>query len=101
MQKKNSFIIDDAIKIVNNETSAYSLIYRLMNKNLVRKIRKNIYSVIKPATVDIIANSYQIACAIIKSSYISHHSAFDYYGLSNQVYNEIYVSSNTRFNHFV
>ena len=31
---------------------------------------------------------------------ISHHSAFEYYGFANQVYNEVYVSSETRFNSF-
>jgi predicted transcriptional regulator of viral defense system len=47
-----------------------------------------------------VGTRYQIACAITDTSYISHHSAFEYYGIVNQVFNEIYVSSKTRFNHF-
>ena len=47
-----------------------------------------------------VANRYQIACAISDTAYLSHHSAFEYYGFANQVYNEVYVSSETRFNSF-
>lgn len=94
------FNINDIINMVGNEKTAYSIIYRLMKKDLVKKIRNNIYSVVNPATGDIIANPYQIACAISSSAYISHHSAFEYYGLTNQVYYEIFVSSDNRFNNF-
>lgn len=41
-----------------------------------------------------------VACAITDTAYISHHSAFKYYGLANQVFYEVYVSSEIKFNHF-
>ena len=41
-----------------------------------------------------LANRYQIAGAIIPSSYFFHHSAMEYYGVSDQIFYEIYVSSN-------
>ncbi|NLK28988.1 MAG: hypothetical protein GX306_11705 [Clostridiales bacterium] len=47
-----------------------------------------------------VATRYQIACAITNTAYISHHSAFEYYGFANQVFYEVYVSSETKFNHF-
>ena len=71
-----------------------------MKRNLVKKIRKNIYSVVNPTTGQLVATRYQIACAITDTAYISHHSAFEYYGLANQVFYEVYVSSQTKFNHF-
>lgn len=94
------FTINDVKKLTNNEKTAYSQMGRLMKKGLVKKIRKNIYSVVNPTTGLMVANRYQIACAITDTAYISHHSAFEYYGLANQVFYEVYVSSETKFNHF-
>lgn len=94
------FAIDDVKKLTDNEKTAYSQMNRLMKKGLVKKIRKNIYSAVNPATGLIVATHYQIACAITNTAYISHHSAFEYYGFANQVFYEVYVSSETKFNHF-
>lgn len=94
------FTINEVKKLVGNEKTAYSRMERLIKNNLVKKIRKNIYSVINPATGQLVATRYQIACAITDTAYISHHSAFEYYGLANQVFYEVYVSSETKFNHF-
>lgn len=94
------FTIDDVKKLVGNYKTAYSQLGRLMKKNLVKKIRKNIYSVVNPTTGQLVATRYQIACAITDTAYISHHSAFEYYGMANQVFYELYVSSETKFNHF-
>ena len=100
MAKYPVFSINDVIKLTGNEKTAYSQLNRLMKKGLVKKIRKNIYSVVNPATGLILATRYQIACAITNTAYISHHSAFEYYGLANLVFYEEYVSSETKFNHF-
>lgn len=100
MAKYPVFTIEDLKKLTSNEKTAYSQLNRLMKKGLVRKIRKNIYSVANLSTGQIVANRYQIACAITSSAYISHHSAFEYYGLANQVFYEVNVSSETKFNHF-
>jgi predicted transcriptional regulator of viral defense system len=94
------FSIEDVKKLTGNEKTAYSQMDRLMKKGLVKKIRKNIYSVVNPTTGQVVATRYQIACAITDTAYISHHSAFEYYGLANQVYYEVYVSSENKFNHF-
>jgi predicted transcriptional regulator of viral defense system len=94
------FTIDNVKKLTNNEKTAYSQLYRLMKRKLVKKIRKNIYSTVNPAAGQIVASRYQVACAITDTAYISHHSAFEFYGLANQVYYEVYVSSKTKFNHF-
>lgn len=94
------FTIDDVKKLKGNEKTAYTQLNRLMKRDWVRKVRKNIYSVVNPTTGQIVATRYQIACAITDTAYISHHSAFEYYGLANQVFYEVYVSSETKFNHF-
>lgn len=46
------------------------------------------------------ANRYQIAGAITPTSYLSHHSTMEYYGVSDQVFNKVYVSSKTLFRDF-
>lgn len=58
------------------------------------------YSCVNPATGGVIASRYQIACASSSSAYISHHTAFEYYGMANQVYYDAYVCSDTRFRDF-
>ena len=94
------FTIDDVCKLIANKKTAYSRLDRLIKKGMVKKIRKNMYSVIDLSTGSPVATRFQIACAITKTAYISHHSAFEYYGVANQVYYEVYVSSEARFNHF-
>lgn len=94
------FSISDVEKITENRKTAYSLLYRLMGNGLVKKIKNNVYSCVNPATGEVAASKYQIACACSNSAYISHHTAFEYYGLANQVYYDVYVSSDTRFRDF-
>jgi len=100
LAKHPVFSIEEAKKLTGNKKTAYSQLNRLMKKGLVKKIRKNIYSAVNPTTGQIVATRYQIACAITDSAYISHHSAFEFYGLANQVFYEVHVSSETKFNHF-
>lgn len=95
------FTIKEVERLTGNIKTAYSQMDRLMKKDLVRKVRVNIYSPVNPVTRQIAATRYQIACAITDTAYISHHSAFEYYGLANQVFNEVYASSDTRFKNFV
>lgn len=64
------------------------------------KIRNNLYTCISGETNAPLANRYQIAGALTPTSYLSHHSAMEYYGISNQVFYEIYVSSKTSFRDF-
>lgn len=100
LAKLNAFSLLDAEKRAGNKKTAYSLFARLTKKGLVKKIRNNIYSCVNPATGQVIASKYQIACASSNSAYISHHTAFEYYGVANQVYYEVYISSDNRFKDF-
>lgn len=38
-----------------------------------------------------------MASHVTGSSFISHHTAFEYYGMANQVFYELYISSETEF----
>ncbi|MFA5513896.1 MAG: type IV toxin-antitoxin system AbiEi family antitoxin [Sphaerochaetaceae bacterium] len=94
------FSIRDVERLTNNIKSAYSALSRMTKRGQVKKIRENIYSYVNPATAQIVATRYQVACAVTNTAYISHHSALEYYGLANQVYYEVYVSSDTKFREF-
>jgi predicted transcriptional regulator of viral defense system len=95
-----AFSFSDVEALTGNKKTAYSLLYRLMNKGLVKKVRSNLYTCVNVATGEVIASRYQIACACNNTAYLSHHTAFEYYGIANQVFYEVYVSSDTRFRDF-
>ena len=100
LAKLSVFSLLDVEKLTSNKKTAYSLLARLIKKGLVKKIKNNTYTCVNLATDQVIASRYQIACASSSSAYISHHTALEYYGLTNQVYYEVYVSSETRFRDF-
>ncbi len=100
LSKCKTFSLGDVIAITGNESTSTSLITRWLKKKYVVRIRKDLYTYIDLTTGDIIANKYQIASAINDNSYVSHHTAFEFYGMVNQVYNTAYVSSEKRFNTF-
>jgi len=94
------FSIEHVNQFTHNQETSRSVLKRLLQKELVQKIKRNLYSCINPATGLIIATRYQIASALTKTAYISHHTAFEFYGLTNQVYYEVYCSSQSRFREF-
>lgn len=100
LSKKPVFDMQFVESLTGNLKTAYSAINRFIKKGYVIKVKNNIYSPIDLSTGHILANKYQIACALREDAYLSYHSALEYHGLSNQVFNEIYVSSKSRFNHF-
>lgn len=100
LSKLNTFSMADVCNLVGNKKTASSLILRLSKKGLVKKIRNNLYSCVNVADGSVVASRYHIACGINETAYLSHHSAFEYAGMANQVYYEVYVSSNVRFADF-
>jgi predicted transcriptional regulator of viral defense system len=44
-----------------------------------------------------VANRYFIGSHITEKAYLTHHAAFEYYGYTNQVFYEVYVSGEKRF----
>lgn len=100
LSKKITFSLGDVTAITGNESTSSSLISRWLKKNYVVRIRKDLYTCIDLTTGDVIANKYQIATAINESSYVAYHTAFELFGMTNQVYNTVYVSSKKKFNTF-
>ncbi len=98
--KLRVFGLSDIQALTGNEKTANSMLSRLIGKGLVRKIRRNMYSCVNPATGELVASRYQIACAVSSSAYLSHHTAFEFHGVAHQVYYEMYVGSLARFRDF-
>jgi predicted transcriptional regulator of viral defense system len=76
------------------------LLRQYTQKGFVQQVKKNLYVAISIETGMPAASSYQIASNITPSSYVSHHSAFAYYGYTNQVSYEMNVSSDNLFSDF-
>ena len=100
LSKKSVFKMEDVNVFYNNMDSARSAIKRLMKDGMVAKIRNNMYTCISGETGAPIANRFQIASHITPTSYVSHHTAMEYYGITDQVFYDVYVSSESSFRDF-
>ena len=100
MLKHFVFSIEDVNQYYHNINSARSAIARLLTTNKALKIRRNLYTCISLETGGPVANRFQIASSINKCSCVSHHTALEYYGISDQIYYDVYVSSAKRFPDF-
>lgn len=98
--KKPVFCVEDVNVFYGNIESSRSAIKRMMKEGLVAKIRNNMYTCISGETSAPVANRFQIASKITPTSYVSHHTALEYYGITDQVYYDVYVSSETSFRDF-
>ena len=98
--KKPVFCAEDVNVFYGNIESSRSAIKRMMKEGLVAKIRNNMYTCISGETSAPVANRFQIASKITPTSYVSHHTALEYYGITDQVYYDVYVSSETSFRDF-
>ena len=94
------FTVEDVNKFYDIMDSARSAIKRLMKEGMVAKIRNNMYTCISGETGAPVANRFQIASKITPTSYVSHHTAMEYYGITDQVYYDVYVASETSFREF-
>ena len=87
----------DVEQLTGNKYAADSLIKEYKRKGYIESVRRNLFAVISMETKRSVANRYRIGSSILSGNYISHHSAFEYYGCANQVFYEVYVSGNSRF----
>ena len=94
------FSVSDVNKYYNNIGSARSAVRRLLKAEMIKKIRNDMYTCVDGENGGIVANRFQIASSINDGSYISHHTAMEYYGITDQVFYDVYVASSKRFTDF-
>lgn len=90
----------ELVKLLGSDSAAASLAAAYLKKGYVERIRRNLYVTVSMETGQPIATRYQIASKLAEDAYISHHSAFEYYGYANQVFYEVYVATENRFRNF-
>lgn len=97
---KEVFSYNDALMILkdNDKTSVY--LNRLLKKDMIKKVKKNLYVVNDLIYKEPIGSKFLIGTKINDFSFISYHSAFEFYGFYNQVFNNVNVSSLKPFNDF-
>lgn len=83
-----------------NKDSVSSLLYRYRKRNAIARVRKDVYLPTNPGDGYVDENKYEIGCNAVPDAYISYHSAMEYYGWQNQVFNRIYLSAPRRFRPF-
>ena len=98
--KKPIFTVADVNEYYDNIASARSAVKRLMHEKMSVKIRNDMYLCISGETGAPVANRFQIAGSITPTSCVSHHTAMEYYGITDQVFYDVYVSSKTGFRGF-
>ena len=94
------FSMKEVNALYSSERTARAALGKLLKEDMVLKIRKGLYTCISGENGGPVANRFQIASAITPSSYVSHHTAFEYYGTADQVFYDVYVGSETRFHDF-
>jgi len=91
------FSREDVTCLTGNYNTAGTLLKSYLKKGYVRRVKQNLYVAINLADNEPVVNKFKIAGRITKTAYVSHHSAFEYYGCANQVSYQIEVSSEAPF----
>jgi predicted transcriptional regulator of viral defense system len=86
--------------ITGNRETAHSVIEAYKKKKWIESVRRDLFVAISLETKQPVLNRYAIASHAVAGAYVSHHSAFEYHGLANQVYYEVYVAAPSRFREF-
>ena len=94
------FSLQDATKIIGNESTAKSMLANAIKDGTVCRIKSNLYAVTDLATSLCLANKYEIASHISATACVAYHSAMEYHGLGHQLFNEVAVFSASSFQTF-
>jgi predicted transcriptional regulator of viral defense system len=94
------FHLKDIVSVTGSERSGQELLLNYKKQGLVNQIRRDLYTVTDLATKANIATKFEIGSHITLSAYISYHSALEYHGVAHQVFYNLFISSEQRFNEF-
>jgi predicted transcriptional regulator of viral defense system len=94
------FTKKDIDQIVGCASTAKSICREYQKKGYIDRVKRDLYTVISLETQQPVANRYMIASSISDDAAVSYHSAFEYYGYSNQVFYEMQITSESRFRDF-
>ncbi len=90
----------DLIELTGSPAAAIDLVYDYQKRGYIERVKRDLYVVISLETKQPLLSRYQIGSCLFSDACISHHSAFEVYGYSNQVFYECYVATKSRFTDF-
>ena len=91
---------NDFLRLTGSEGATQRKIKNYLEKGYVERIRRDLYAVISMETEQPIPSRFQIASSVAEDSYVALHSAFEFYGYANQVFYDVYFSSEKRIRPF-
>lgn len=94
------FSKNDLEHVTGSEAAAKWICREYQKKGYIEQVKRDLYVAISLETRQPIANRYVIASHISDDATVSYHSAFEFYGYSNQVFYETLVTSDSRFRNF-
>ncbi len=94
------FTLLDVKHIIKNGSLASKKINALIKEGSVHRIKRDLYTCVNFAIEEDCANRFDIASRISENSFISFHSALEFYGFYNQMYFDVQVSGLKRFENF-
>ena len=94
-----TFTKKDVIGRFKNDKQYENWIASQVRANKILKVRNGLY-----VHVDVsgypLTTKFEIATKIADDAYVCYHSALEYFGVANQVFNTVTVGSRKRFNNF-
>ncbi len=90
------FTHKDMVQLTGSESAAVWQIKNYLQTGYIERVRRDLYAVISMETGQAIPNRYQIASRATDDACVSHHSAFEYYGYGNQVFYDVYFTTQKR-----
>lgn len=98
--RKLIFTNEEMFSCFETRSKAYYWAASARKKNMIAMIKPGLYVAVNLATGLPYVSKFMIASRITGSSCIAYHSALEYHGIANQVYNKVYVSSKENFSNF-
>ncbi|MDR1642917.1 MAG: transcriptional regulator [Clostridiales bacterium] len=98
--KWRCFTKGDIAQLTGNKNTAGSLISSYKKKGLIESVHRDLFVAISLETRRPIASRFNIAAKAAPDAVVSHHSAFEFYGLANQICFEAYSATHTHFRPF-
>lgn len=94
------FTLEDAVALTGSVPAAKSMLQYYTSHQAVMQVRRGLYAAINPLDGEPLADRYRVASKLSPTAVVSHHSAFEYHGYTNQVFYRTFVSSESKFNSF-
>ena len=95
------FHTQDILNCFPSERSMQVKLKALTENGRIEKIKNGLYATVNSLTGDIFASRFEIASALFENTCVAYHSALEFHGLGNQMFSEVQVFTEKRYNPFV